>query len=189
MVTTADASLAQRIRLLRHHGMNVLDTARHTSRRVIHEAYPILGFNYRLTDIQAAIGREQLRRLPEMVERRRLLADRYRFGLTGVPGLRLPVEPPWARTNWQSYMVRVESRARQHAVMQRLLDEGIATRRGIMNTHREAAYPHGSWRVAPGGLMHGECVQDTGIILPMYHQMAEADQDHVIEALTAAVSG
>ena len=188
MLTTADAAFDQRVRLLRQQGMSVSDTARYASARVINEAYPVVGFNYRLTDIQGAIGREQLKRLPAIVARRRLLADRYRAGLTGVLGVLLPVEPSWAQSNWQSYVVRVESASRQYSVMQRLLDNGIATRRGVMNSHREAAYPHGSWTMASGGLSRGEWAQDTGIVLPLYHQLTEGEQDRVIAALIDAVS-
>ncbi len=188
MITTRDAALDQTFRLLRQHGMSVPDTVRHASTKVIQEQYPVVGYNYRLTDIQAAVGREQLKRLPAMVARRRLLAARYHDALSGVPGVAVPVEPAWARTNWQSYAVRVDTPSRQHAVMQALLDRGIATRRGVMNAHREAAYPHGSWVMAPGGLGRSEQAQDTAIVLPLYHQLSEGDQDRVIAALREAVA-
>jgi len=188
MLTTRDAALDQTFRLLRQHGMSVPDTVRHASRTVLQEAYPIVGYNYRMTDIQAAVGREQLKRLPAMVARRRLLAARYQEGLADVPGLTTPVEPDWARTNWQSFAVRVETPSRQHAVMQTLLDRGIATRRGVMNAHREAAYPHGSWVMGPGGLGQSERAQDTAIVLPLFHQLTEADQDLVMTALREAMA-
>ena len=188
MLTTRDAALDQTFRLLRQHGMSVSDTVRHASRTVIQEAYPIVGYNYRMTDIQAAVGREQLRRLPAMVARRRLLAARYQAGLAAVPGLTTPLEPDWARTNWQSFAVRVETAAIQHAVMQALLDRGIATRRGVMNAHREAAYPHGSWVMGPGGLGHSERAQDTAIVLPLFHQLTDDEQDRVMTALAEAVA-
>jgi dTDP-4-amino-4,6-dideoxygalactose transaminase len=137
-----------------------------------------------MTDIQAAIGREQLKRLPEIVARRRALAARYQERLAMVPGLRIPTEPDWARTNWQSYAVRVEA-GRQRQIMQRLLDAGISTRRGVMNAHREAAYPDGTWR-ASGTLRESEAAQETAIVLPLFHQLTETDQDRVIEELTRA---
>jgi dTDP-4-amino-4,6-dideoxygalactose transaminase len=198
MITTRSAEWDARLRLLRQHGMSVPDTARHASTSVIFEAYPVLGFNYRMTDIQAAVGREQLKRLPAVLERRRALAARYRDGLAGAPAISLPDEPPWARSNWQSYCVRLASGVDQRAVMQRLLDEGISTRRGVMCVHREAAYPVGSWSCRPQGrdcscppgrcdrLVESERAQDHGIILPLYHQLGFAEQDRVIEALRAA---
>src|SRR5207237_1468956 len=127
MLTTNDAELDRRFRLLRQHGMSVPDTVRHDSPEVIFEDYPVLGFNYRMTDIQAAIGRKQLERLPELVKRRRALADRYLELLGNIEGLELPFEPEWARSNWQSYCVRLPPQLNQKAVMQILLDEVVST--------------------------------------------------------------
>ena len=120
--------------------MSVPDTVRHGASQVIFESYPTLGYNYRMTDIQAAVGREQLRRLPGIVEERRALAARYRVLLGEIAGLELPIEPEWARTNWQSYCVRLPAPCDQRLVMQAMLDAGISTRRGIMCSHREEAY-------------------------------------------------
>ena len=157
-----------------------------------------LGYNYRMTDIQAAVGREQVKRLPDVLERRRGLARRYLEGLAGVPGLRLPDEPPWARSNWQSFCVRLADQLDQRAVMQRLLDDGISTRRGVMCAHREASYPAGTWTCRPEGracdcgpggcrrLAESERAQDQGLLLPLFHQLTDADQDRVIAALRRA---
>ena len=197
MLTTAHARHDERFRLLRQHGMSVPDTVRHASTTVIAESYPMVGFNYRMTDIQAAIGREQLKRLPAMVARRRQLAQRYDDGLRGVPGVVVPVEPGWARSNWQTYAVRLTG-ADQRTVMQQMLDAGVSTRRGVMNAHREAAYPKGSWTCGPAHdpcacpgagcerLRNGEIAQDTAIALPLFHQMTDAQQDQVVAALRAA---
>jgi len=187
MLTTADPELDRRFRLLRQHGMSVSDAVRHASSTVIKEEYPVLGFNYRMTDIQAAIGREQLKRLSDIVARRRELAARYDAGLNYCSGVQLPREPAWARTNWQSYTIRVE-RGRQPGIMQQLLDAGIATRRGAMNAHMEGAYSPGAWR-SVGSLAEGEAAQDTGIVLPLFHQLAESDQDRVIEQVRRAAGG
>jgi perosamine synthetase len=195
MITCASPRVDSKLRLLRQHGMNVPDTTRHASGQVIFESYPVLGFNYRMTDIQAAIGREQLKRLPEAVARRRALASRYRTGLASIPGLVLPTEPEWARTNWQSFCVRLPDRLDQRQVMQELLDEGISARRGIMCAHREEAYPSDTWTCRPEGrycqcapstcsrLRESEQAQDHAIVLPLFHQMTEADQDRVIAAM------
>jgi len=187
MVVTASAETDATLRLLRQHGMSVPDTVRHASAQVVFEGYPIVGFNYRLTDIQAAIGREQIARLDGIVARRRELAARYATALAGVPGVVVPREPEWARSNWQTYAVRLRT-ADQKRVMQRMLDDGVSTRRGVMNAHREGAYPAGTWRAA-GTLTRGECAQDTAIALPLYHDMTHDDQARVIESLTRAVLG
>ena len=188
MLTTASAAFDQQFRLLRQHGMSVPDTVRHGASQVIFEEYAVLGFNYRMTDIQGAIGREQLQRLSSLVTRRRQLAARYHAALGAASAVHVPVEPEWARSNWQSYAVRVPP-GRQRAVMQALLDDGISTRRGVMNAHREPAYGAGTWKLAPGQrLDRSEEAHDTAIMLPLFHDLAEADQDRVIDALLRAVS-
>ena len=185
MLTTARGDLDACFRLLRQHGMSVPDTVRHASRDVVFESYPVLGFNYRMTDIQAAIGREQLTRLPAIVERRRELASRYTEKLAGVPGVVPPTEPAWTRSNWQSYAVRLQ-RADLRTVMQRMLEDGIATRRGVMNAHMEPAYPEGTWRSA-GSLAESERAYRDTVVLPLFHQMTSGEQDRVIASLDRAV--
>ncbi len=187
MLTTRDAGLDAKFRLLRQHGMSVSDRARHASAQVIAEEYTLLGFNYRMTDIQAAIGRAQLKRLPAIVVRRRELAARYHERLTGLPGVTAPAEPSWARSNWQSYAVRLDERLDQHAVMQKMLDAGVATRRGVMNSHLEPAYPSGTWRAAPGGLKQSEALQRSCVMLPLFHQMTLDEHDKVIDELRLAI--
>jgi perosamine synthetase len=199
MLTTANVEWDQRFRQLRQHCMSVPDTTRHSSAQVVFETYPELGFNYRMTDIQAAVGCEQLKHLPEIVARRRELAARYRSLLAVVPGLGLPVEPDWARSNWQSFCARLPDGCDQRQVMQSMLDAGVATRRGIMCSHREAAYPPGTWScgIGPEGcecaagccqrLRQSEDAQDRTIILPLFPQMSFEQQDQVVAALRSAL--
>ena len=183
MITTANPEWDAHCRLRRQHGMSVPDTVRHGASQVIFESYPVLGYNYRMTDIQAAVGREQLQRLPGIVEIRRGLTDRYRALLAGVPGLGLPREPDWARSNWQSVCVRLPDHADQRAVMQAMLDQGVATRRGIMCSHREPVYRESA---PPEGLPESEAAQEHCIILPLYPQMTAEEQEHVADALARA---
>jgi perosamine synthetase len=175
MLTTADPELDRRFRLLRQHGMSVPDTVRHGSAQVIFEDYLAVGFNYRMTDIQAGVGRKQLEKLPDIVARRRALASRYEELLGNIEGLKLPFEPEWARSNWQSYCVRLPDRVDQRALMQNLLDQGIATRRGIMCSHRELPYANVERR---HDLRKSELAQDHSILLPIYAQM---DEEHIEE--------
>jgi dTDP-4-amino-4,6-dideoxygalactose transaminase len=186
MLTTSIPELDAKFRLLRHHGMSVPDTVRHASRRVMDESYSLLGYNYRLTDIQAAIGREQVKRLSAMVARRRELAERYRDTLRQLPGVGLPHEPSWARSNWQSFVIRLKPHLDRTVVMQRMLDDGVASRRGISNAHLEDAYPRGTWRMSSAGLANSEHVSATTLVLPLYHQMTAQDQDRVIAAIEKA---
>jgi dTDP-4-amino-4,6-dideoxygalactose transaminase len=184
MLTTSNTKFERAFRLLRQHGMSVSDTVRHGSSQLIFEDYSVVGFNYRMTDIQAAIGRKQLGRLPELVSRRRALADRYFELLGNIEGLRLPEEPKWARSNWQSYCVRLPDCVDQKTVMQTLLDRGIATRRGIMCAHREPCYVDQKPRHY---LRQSELAQAQAILLPIYAQMTEEDQVTVADALHGAL--
>lgn len=181
MLTTNDPNLDRQFRLLRQHGMSVPDTTRHAARQVIFEEYPIVGFNYRMTDVQAAIGRVQLQRLPEVLQTRVALAQRYTQAIATIPGLVAQIIPPWARTNYQSYAVRVLPSYPQsrNQLMQALLDAGISTRRGIMNSHQEPAYA--DYQGLP--LPHSEEARDQVVLLPLYESLSLADQDRIIAAL------
>jgi dTDP-4-amino-4,6-dideoxygalactose transaminase len=183
MLTTKNSGYDEQFRLLRQHGMSVNDRVRHSAREVVFEEHAVMGYNYRMTDIQAAVGREQLKRLPEIVAARRGLAARYAERLADMPALELPIEPAWARTNWQSFWVRLPGWCEQRAVMQYLLDQGVASRRGIMCAHREAPYRRASGN---SDLPESERAQDRNIILPLYPQMTDDDQDYVCEVLAAA---
>jgi perosamine synthetase len=184
MLTTGSAEYDHKFRLWRQHGMSVPDTIRHGSKQVIYEGYPELGYNYRMTDLQAAIGRVQLARLPALVARRRHLAALYAEGLRNTPWLEIPAEPSWARSNWQSYCVKLPPWIDQRDTMQALLDMGVSTRRGIMNIHREDAYADkASHRVAASQLARSIAAQEGAIILPLFAQMTEDDVSFVTEAL------
>jgi perosamine synthetase len=183
MITTANAEWDRKFRLLRQHAMSVPDTVRHSANQVIFEEYPLVGYNYRMTDIQAAVGREQLKRLPEILPARRAIAERYRKLLGEIPGLVLPHEPEWARSNWQSFCVRLPEHCDQRAVMQQMLDDGIATRRGIMCSHREQ--PYAGARM-PLPLRASETAQDRCILLPLYPQMTAEEKERVAESLRGA---
>lgn len=183
MITTAVRDWDSRFRLLRQHAMSLPDTLRHVSSEVLFEAYPEVGYNYRMTDLQAAVGRIQLQRLPGMVERRRDLARRYAQLLSDIDGLGLPCEERWARSNWQSYCVRLPYGCAQRPVMQALLEQGISTRRGIMCAHREPAYAAQPLRHP---LPHSEVAQDRCVLLPLHAGLSELDQERVANALRTA---
>ena len=152
---------------------------------MLFESYDVPGFNYRMTDVQAAIGRQQLKRLPEMLVRRRQLASGYAKALADVPGIVVPAEPEWARSNWQSYCVRLPKGTDQKAVMSDMLERGVATRRGVMCIHREPAYAGMS---NPFPLKASEAAQDECILLPMFAQMTADEQETVVSSLKAALA-
>src|SRR5207244_1326811 len=100
-------SLDRKFRLLRQHGMSIPDTERHAAKKVVFEEYPVVGYNYRMTDIQAAVGRVQLGRLDSFIDERRRVAFQYTYEISRIPGLTPPHVPADVRTNYQSYPVRV----------------------------------------------------------------------------------
>jgi dTDP-4-amino-4,6-dideoxygalactose transaminase len=182
MITTADEELAARLRRLRQHAMTVSDLARHGSTKVVAESYDEVGYNYRMTDLQAAIGLVQLQRLGEMLAKRRTLALRYSLRLASLPWLVVPQEPAGCRPNFQSYMVRLENDApvTRDELMQGLLDRGVSSRRGVMAIHRESPYRSGEWDAR---LPVTNLVTDTTVILPLFHEMTEDEQDYVMECI------
>jgi dTDP-4-amino-4,6-dideoxygalactose transaminase len=181
MLTTRYPELDRLFRLLRQHGMSVSDTQRHAASTVVFEDYPVQGFNYRMTDIQAAVGRVQLRRLPEMLRRRVELARLYTGRLREIRGLEPPRVPGYARPNFQSYAVRVtpEFPLGRDALMQALLGRGISSRRGIMNAHQEEAHAD----LGHGPLPHSEAARDSVILLPLFSSMTAEELNHVTTQL------
>ena len=182
IITTDRADFAAKLRLLRQHGMSVNDLQRHGSKTVVNEEYTVLGYNYRLTDVQAAIGLAQLRRVPALVARRREIAARYDAAFAGLPNVAIYREPADARWNQQTYLIRLAGAtvASRDAFMQRLLDEGIASRRGIMSIHREPAYTS---RFGAQSFPESESASDQCVCLPLYTQMTDAEIDRVITAV------
>ncbi len=177
MITTNNPDHDEKFRLLRQHAMSVPDTVRHSSRKVIFEEYVTTGFNYRMTDVQAAIGIEQMKRLPGFLEDRRKLAALYRRELKKLSWLEPPYEPDDCRGNWQSYPVRIRDHApvSRDELMQHLLDAEISTRRGIMNAHQEPAY------ISKFSLRLSEEARDSVILLPLYTGMTETEVETVVK--------
>jgi dTDP-4-amino-4,6-dideoxygalactose transaminase len=182
MITTRDAQVAEKLRRLRQHAMSLSDVARHHSSQVALETYDEVGFNYRMTDMQAAVGIAQLDRLTSFLARRRRLAQRYSDALDDLPSLQVPQIPENCHPNYQSYMVRLlgDAAPRRDQIMQDLLEKQISTRRGIMAIHRERPYQSAD---RERNLPNTNLVADTALILPLFHQMTESEQDYVIECL------
>lgn len=186
MITTNDDAVNERLRRLRQHAMDVSDVQRHQSKNVILERYDEVGYNFRMTDMQAAVGLVQLGRVEGFIARRREFAARYTDAFSKYDWMVPPSEPQGLRHNFQSYMVRLLPNApiSRDDLMQSLLDRGIATRRGIMASHREM--PYYSIKI-DAALPETNCATDNCIIFPLFHQMTEHDQNHVIESVREVV--
>jgi dTDP-4-amino-4,6-dideoxygalactose transaminase len=184
MLTTADAALADRLRLLRNHAMTLPPEIRDKD-PLARERFVEPGTNARLTDLQAAIGRSQLARLPATIAERRRLAAAYTAALVDHPVLAPPTERPAARSNIQSYptQLRPGSKLDQRGVLELLLARGIAGRRGIANAHQEPAYAgRGNHRIS-GSLEVSERLRDRVVMLPLFNGMTAEEEAAVLDAL------
>lgn len=185
MITTQDPELAERLRRLRHHGMDLSDLARHSAGDVVFEGYPERGWNARMTDMQAAMGIVQLGALDEVLARRRALAERYTEALEGVEGIEPPAEPAGTTHTWQSYAVRLDEAVvgPRLDLMRALLAAGVHTRRGPTAIHLEQ-----SWEgAADAPLPHTERAAAELLLLPIFPDMTPEQSQHVIAALRSVV--
>jgi perosamine synthetase len=184
MLTTSRPDWADRLRRLREHGMSVSAADRHQAKGLVIEQYLETGFNYRMTDIQAAVGLVQLGRLDAIVARRRELALRYRRALSDVAGLSIIADPVDGTTNFQSFWVVLpdDFPMSRNDLLTRFLEQGISPRRGIMASHLEPAYAGRSHAPLPvtEHITHGS------VLLPLFHDMTTADQDRVISVFRDA---
>jgi perosamine synthetase len=182
MVTTNNEAFAERMKLLRQHGMSVNAGARHGATKIIFEDHLEVAYNYRMTDIQAAVGIRQLEKLDWIVEERRKIAQRYLTELADIACIRLPKEESGYFTNWQSFSIflKPEAPLTRNELMQALLDKGIASRRGVMTSHRETAYKEYCRDLF---LPRTEDACDRSIIIPLYVPMKDEDIATVIKGL------
>jgi dTDP-4-amino-4,6-dideoxygalactose transaminase len=188
MIALGDPALAARLRRLRHQGMSLSDLERHRADRVVTERYDEIGYNFRMSDLHAAVGLAQLAKLDAFVARRRELAARYDAAFAGLASLELPRVPEHARPNYQSYIVRLRGATREERdrVLDGLLERGVASRRGLMASHLEAPYRESR---PPRSLPHSEAADAQSLILPIFQELSLADQDHVIAALGQVLEG
>lgn len=178
-VTTNNEAYYNRMKLLRQHGMSVNDRVRHESSKVIFEDHIEVGYNYRMTDIQAAVGIKQLEKLDWIIEERRKIAKQYHEAFKHISYIRLPLEEDGYYSNYQSYSIylKPECPIERNELMQQMLDVGISTRRGIMTSHRETAYKESRKNLS---LPITENACDRSILLPLFIPMQQSDIDRVI---------
>lgn len=182
MILTNNKKYADNLRMLRHHGMNVSDVSRHGAKKVSHEKYPVIGFNFRMSDIQAAVGIEQFKKLPGILKKRQEKAKIYTKAFSKSKNIIAPFVPEKMIPNWQSYVIRLKntSKISRDGLMQRLLDVGIASRRGVMASHLEAPYKKMFPKLK---LPVTESATNETITIPLYIQMTKKEQDYVIDTI------
>jgi dTDP-4-amino-4,6-dideoxygalactose transaminase len=180
MITTADKHMAQELRLLRSHGRNIPAHERISFKKTKIEDYVAFGYNYRMTDIQAAIGIVQLGRLSNILATRRRLDGFYRKYLSGIENIKLPFQPKWARTNWQSYPLRLTGHLapKRDALIEYLYKHGIASLSGVTNAHAQKPYLPNSFC-----LPESEIVKEQTILLPLYAGLKENEIRRIAQVI------
>jgi len=187
MITTDDTETADRARRLRSHGASVSAWSRNASNGVVFEEYRELGFNYRMSDIQAAIGVAQVPKVPRLLALRRAAADRYDAAFRGLRELQVPARPAYADHAFQSYGIRLTSECRRDrdSVLRALVERGISCRRGIPPIHLEPLYRD---RFGPISLPVTEEVASRSLFIPLYASLSESDQARVVDAVREIVT-
>jgi perosamine synthetase len=180
MIVTDDDDFAERLRRLRHQGMSLSDHARHIASPTVFESYPEIGYNFRITDIQAAIGLAQLEKLTTILRERRRVAECYNEYLRDHPLFAPPYVPDGMEHNWQSYMVEVRPGRgmERNALMEWLFQRGIPTRRGVMASHLEPPYLSSGAR-----LPRTETAAANTLQLPMHPGLTPVQQQYILEIL------
>ncbi len=183
MVTTGNSALADSLRVYRAHGMSVSDLARHQSASTTFEKYEVVGYNYRMTDMQASLGSSQLLLLESILSKRGEIANQFISAFKEIGGL-CTIETPnyCTRWNYQSFPVRLINKTadQRNEMMNHLQEKGITTRRGIPPIHLEPVYEQGLH------LKNTEEVSQTSLFLPIYPQLSQNEIDYIIESVKAA---
>ena len=186
MVTTRDAALAQRATVLRNHGASVSEEERHSGPRpYLLPEFDLIGFNYRMTDVQGAIGRAQLAKLDRFIEERRSWAALYDRELASTPWLRTPRVPEGLGHVWQSYVLSVDEAAAglsRNQVMEALKERGIATRPGTHAVHMLGAYRR-LYGLQPDDFPVARDCDRHSMAIPMHNRLSEADVAYIIDSL------
>ena len=188
MITTNRPEYNDRLRLLRQHGMSVNDRVRHESKTIIFEDHVEVGYNYRMTDIQGAVGIKQLEKLDWLISERRKIALQYLEALKDIDCIRLPSEKDGCFSNYQSFCIylKTNSPISRNDLMEEMRTAGISSRRGIMTTHRETAYKSDYKNIH---LPVSEDLADNSVVIPLYIPMEQSDILRVIQTLRSLLSG
>lgn len=176
MLLTKNSVLAREARILRNHGLNSQDS------------FNKIGYNYRMTDIHAALGVGQIRRLPEMILRRRKIAEQYYSRLKNHPQILLPAEAEGRQSNFQTFMIRFigEAAQKRNQIASYLAQEGISTRKSIPPIHHQPCYAS---IASQKSLPQTDLLSTEGLILPLFNSMNETQVNHVCDCLLKAVNG
>jgi perosamine synthetase len=185
MVTTQNHNLAERVQILRNHGASVSEEERHHGPKPYLLAdFDVLGFNYRMTDLQGAIGLVQLGKLDRFIDERARWAEFYRRELADLAWLRLPSEPAHGRHAWQAFVTYVDPNAARprNEIMRALHERGVASRPGTHAVHALGYYRE-RFGIAPEDFPAAFDCDRQSMAIPLHNRMSDDDYAYVVEAL------
>ena len=186
MVTTNDDHLAEQVKRMRNHGASVSEEERHRgSRPYLLPEFEMLGFNYRMTDLQGAVGLVQLTKLDQFIDERAKMAAKYWKDLADLQWLRMPEEPREGRHAWQAFVTYVDPNSApmpRNQIMEVLQKQGIATRPGTHAVHMLKYYQK-RFGLRPEDYPGArDCDQNT-MAIPLHNRMSEEDRQYIVDSL------
>jgi len=186
MITTNDDELAHKIDVMRNHGASVSEEQRHKGPKpYVLPAFEVLGFNYRMTDLQGAIGAVQIRKLDSYIDTRQKWAEYYNAAFSGIPWIRTPRVGKDYRHGWQSYVVHIdESRSplKRNDIMEFLQSRGISTRPGTHAVHMLDFYKD-KYGIRSADFPEAETANNASMAIPLHNKMTREDFDYVIDSI------
>jgi perosamine synthetase len=188
MVTTNDESLAEIANILRNHGASVSEEQRHKGPRpYLLPEFNLLGYNYRMTDLQGAVGLVQLGKLDKFIAERQFWAEYYRDQLAAIPWLSMPVFAENGTHAWQAFVTYVhpdKAPLNRNEIMERLQDRGISTRPGTHSVHMLGYYRE-RFNLKPDDYPVARDCNDNTMAIPLHNRMTKEDYEYVVDAIRA----
>lgn len=188
MLVTDDMQLAESARALRSAGASVSDLERHKAKGTILQKYYTNGYNYRMTDIQAAIGIVQMRKLPEILIQRKRQAEYYNKAFSAIEEVEVPFVPPYATHAYSSYLLKLRRHVKltPRDIINRMADKNISCRFGIQPLHRE---PYFSNRRLSDSDFSVSCdIADRTFFIPIFPGLTEENLKYIVNSLKEVLS-
>jgi dTDP-4-amino-4,6-dideoxygalactose transaminase len=186
MLTTNDDALAERLNMLRNHGASISEEQRHKGPKpYILPEFDMVGYNYRMTDIQGAVGVVQLKKLDLFIDEREQWANYYTKELSTIPWLHPPHIPQGYKHGWQSYVLFVdETKApmKRNDLMEYLQQQGISTRPGTHAVHMLGFYAK-TFNIKPSDFPGAYAANEYSMSIPLHNKMEKEDYEYIVNIL------
>jgi dTDP-4-amino-4,6-dideoxygalactose transaminase len=188
MITTNDDELAEIMGMLRNHGASISEEQRHHGAKpYMLPDFNALGYNYRMTDLQGAVGVVQIKKLDQFIDERQKWAEFYTSELKEVKWLRMPSQEAGFKHGWQSYVTFVDeskSPASRNEIMELLQQQGISTRPGTHAVHMLNFYKE-KFNIQPSDYPGAQAANDYSMSIPLHNRMVAEDFDYVVSVIKA----